>query len=210
MPHIVLLGDSVFDNQAYVPDGPDVLTHLQERLGSEWRATLCAVDGDMIEDVHRQLSNLPDDASHLVLSIGGNNALSYIGILEDRSDSVEEVLSALAELGERFIQSYGDLVRRLKELQKSLTLCTIYHPPISDPIMRRLALTALPLFNDAILQVSFAERLPVIDLRLVCNDEGDFVNEIEPSNVGGAKIATAAARAVGAEPTIPVSYVFAA
>jgi len=75
--------------------------------------------------------------------------------------------------------------------------------------MRRLALTALPLFNDAILQVSFAERLPVIDLRLVCNEEDDFVNEIEPSNAGGAKIAAAVARAVGAEPTSPVSYVFA-
>jgi len=209
MPHIVLLGDSVFDNQAYVPGGPDVLTHLQERLGAEWCATLCAVDGAKVEDVIRQLSHLPHDTTHLALSIGGNNALSHIDILENPVNSVAEVLSALAEIAERFIQSYGNLVRRLQELQKPLTLCTIYHPPLSDPIMRRLALTALPLFNDAILQVSFAERLPVIDLRLVCNEEDDFVNEIEPSNAGGAKIAAAVARAVGAEPTSPVSYVFA-
>jgi hypothetical protein len=209
MPHIILLGYSVFDNQAYVPGGPDVLTHLRECLEPEWRITLYAVDGARIEDVIWQLSNLPDDASHLVLSVGGNNALSHIGILEDNANSVEEVLSALADIAERFIQSYGDLVRRLKELQKPLTLCTIYHPPLSEPVMRRLALTALPIFNDAILRVSFAERLPVIDLRLVCNEEEDFVNEIEPSNIGGAKIAAAVARTVDAELSSPASCVFA-
>ena len=208
MPHVVLLGDSTFDNQIYVAGGYDVLTHLRERLGSGWRATLRAVDGAKVEDVLRQLHDLPHDVTHLVLSVGGNNALSHTNILENRVESVIEVMSGMAEIAERFTRSYGALVRRLKNLQAILTVCTIYHPPLSDPIMRHLAITALPIFNDAILRVSFEEGLNIVDLRLVCTEKNDFVNEIEPSEVGGAKIATAVARAVGIEPTSPVSCIF--
>jgi hypothetical protein len=186
-----------------------VFTHLEERLGPGWSATIKAVDGAKVEGVLQQLNKLPHDATHLVLSVGGNNALSHIDILNNRAGSVIEVLSDMAEVAEGFTQSYGALVCRLKDLQTNLTACTIYHPPLSDPIMRQLALTALPIFNDAILRISFAEGLPVIDLRLVCTEEDDFVNEIEPSEVGGAKIAAAVARAVGAEPASPVSCVFA-
>jgi hypothetical protein len=35
--------------------------------------------------------------------------------------------------------------------------------------------------------------LPLIDLRLVCSEDADFANSIEPSVAGGAKIATAIA-----------------
>lgn len=42
----------------------------------------------------------------------------------------------------------------------------------------------------------------------MCNEEDDFENEIEPSDLGGAKIAAAVARAVSAEPSSPVSYEF--
>ena len=43
--HVVLIGDSIFDNGAYVAGGPDVVTQLRERLPQGWRATLGAVDG---------------------------------------------------------------------------------------------------------------------------------------------------------------------
>lgn len=32
MSHVVLLGDSIFDNAAYVAGGPDVIHQLRERL----------------------------------------------------------------------------------------------------------------------------------------------------------------------------------
>jgi hypothetical protein len=43
--HIVLLGDSIFDNGAYVSGGPDVVAQLRSRLPQGWEATLLAVDG---------------------------------------------------------------------------------------------------------------------------------------------------------------------
>jgi hypothetical protein len=209
MPYIVLLGDSVFDNKVYVPNGSDVLSHLNARLGSELDATLLAVDGDRVEDVHQQLDEIPHDATHLVLSVGGNNALSHADILHNRAGSVLEVLNDMAEIAKGFTQSYWNLIRKLKDLQTNLTVCTIYHPPLSDPITGQLAFIALPIFNNAILKIAFEEGLSVIDLRLVCTEASDYVNEIEPSASGGAKIAAAVARAVGAEPADPVSSIFA-
>ena len=40
MPHVVLLGDSIFDNAAYTNGGPDVVTQLRELLPAGWHATL--------------------------------------------------------------------------------------------------------------------------------------------------------------------------
>src|SRR3712207_2336551 len=45
MSHVVLLGDSIFDNAAYVRGGPDVIRQLQGVLPAGWKATLRAVDG---------------------------------------------------------------------------------------------------------------------------------------------------------------------
>jgi len=39
LPHIVLLGDSIFDNAGYVAGGPDVVRQLRDIQPSGWRAT---------------------------------------------------------------------------------------------------------------------------------------------------------------------------
>ena len=51
---------------------------------------------------------------------------------------------------------------------------------------------ALALFNDHITRAAFARGVALVDLRLVCTD-ADYANPIEPSVVGGAKIARAIA-----------------
>jgi hypothetical protein len=54
-----------------------VIEHLRKRLPNHWRATLLAVDGSVASGVSRQLGGLPADATHLVVSTGGNNALDH-------------------------------------------------------------------------------------------------------------------------------------
>jgi hypothetical protein len=61
---------------------------------------------------------------------------------------------------------------------------------------QRTAVAGLALFNDIITREAFARRLPVVDLRLVCNEDADFANPIEPSVPGGAKIAATIAHLV--------------
>jgi hypothetical protein len=57
---------------------------------------------------------------------------------------------------------------------------------------------ALALFNDAIYRIAAEMRLPVLELRLVCTELGDYANPIEPSGQGGRKIARAIVQALGA------------
>ena len=76
MPHVVLLGDSVFDNGAYVGRGPDVIAQVRERLPAGSTGTLAAVDGALIGNVARQMERVPTSATHLVVSAGGRAVLS--------------------------------------------------------------------------------------------------------------------------------------
>src|SRR5262245_66376748 len=75
MRHIVLLGDSVFDNKAYVDGGLDVIEHVRRQIPAGWKASLRAVDGSVVENVRKQLIDLPGDATHLVISGGGHDAI---------------------------------------------------------------------------------------------------------------------------------------
>src|SRR5215467_9579226 len=76
MPHLVLLGDSIFDNAEYTNGGPDVVSQVRRLLPPEWTTLLLAVDGSMTGNISDQVRQLPRDCTHLVLSVGGNNALA--------------------------------------------------------------------------------------------------------------------------------------
>jgi len=186
---VVLLGDSIFDNGAYTSGGPDVTAQLRSLLPGGWTVGLVAVDGARVEDVFRQLERLPAEASHLVLSVGGNDALAHSEILEGPAASAPQLLGFLADAAESFERRYRRLVDRLLERELPLTVCTIYNGNFPDPGFQRLASTALCIFNDPILRIAFEQRLTVIDLRLICNEAADYANPIEPSSRGGAKIA---------------------
>ena len=192
--HVVLLGDSVFDNEAYVGAGPEVLRQTREALPPGSRATLVARDGAVIAGIASQIASLPADATHLVLSVGGNDALQSSGILADASRSVADTLHKLAEIRHSFAQGYGAMLDRLLALDRPLAVCTIYDPRFAEAEQRRIAAAALTLLNDAIMREAFVRSLTVLDLRLICNEDADFANAIEPSARGGEKIARAIAR----------------
>jgi lysophospholipase L1-like esterase len=200
MPHVVLLGDSIFDNKAYTRGGPDVVTQLQGIVPSGWRATLCAIDGATTEGFSRQVAAIPADASHLVLSLGGNDALGHADLLEQRVHSSAEALDRFATAAARFETRYRAAVEALRRRALPITICTIYNGDFPDRDFQRLASTALCIFNDAIIRVAFENALALIDLRLVCNEPNDYANPIEPSSHGGAKIARAIARAIALPP----------
>jgi hypothetical protein len=191
MPHIVLLGDSIFDNAAYTRGGPEVVAQVRQHLPSGWKATLLAVDGARTEDVADQLRRLPADATHLVLSVGGNDALMNASVLSVPVSSMTEAVGLLAEIASEFAKRYRELIEACLRLGLPLSVCTIYNGCFPDAAYQRVASTALMVFNDGILLLAIEHGLPVIDLRLVCADPSDYANPIEPSSVGGDKIARA-------------------
>jgi hypothetical protein len=190
MGHVVLLGDSIFDNVRYVPDRPAVIDQLRQALPKGWRASLLAVDGDTTVDVPNQLKDLPTDASHLFVSAGGNDALGESGILGEAACTVGDAICLMHEVRARFQESYRTMLRAVCAVGKPVVVCTVYD---AIPGLAGADRTALAGFNEVILREAFAARLPVIDLRLVCDHPSDYshVSPIEPSVVGGAKIVRA-------------------
>jgi hypothetical protein len=208
MPEIVLLGDSTLDNRAYTFGDPDVVARLRTLLPAGWSATLLAVDGSMTEHVAAQVRQISAGATHLVLSVGGNDALAHADILEQRVSSAAQVLGRLADVAHQFERGYRAAVDATLQCGLPTILCTIYNGSFSDPLFQRLASTALTVFNDAILRVAFERGLQVVDLRLVCAKPEDYVNSIEPSSLGGIRIARAIVRALGlTPPQTPASVV---
>ena len=188
MNHLVLLGDSIFDNAAYVGNGPSVIQQVNSQIPGNWQATCLAVDGDTAADVVKQLTRLPSNATHLVLSAGGNDALGCVLRLDAATSTIKQGLTALTLIQREFETIYAELVSKLVILKKPLLVCTIYDQvPGLPPELR----TALGLFNDVILREAIRHELPVLDLRMVCTEPDDFSEKspIEPSSKGGEKVA---------------------
>ena len=197
MGSVTLLGDSILDNGAYVGAGKDVAAHLRAVLPEAWRVTLCAIDGTTTENLGRQLDRVPEHTTHVVLSLGGNDALEHADLLGPLAvASSGAALDLLRERVEGFAQTYGWALDAVVDLGRPVTVCTIYDANIAGPEGRR-AVTALALFNDVILRAAIERRLDVLDLRSVCRVPEDFANDIEPSDLGGEKIARAIAGALG-------------
>ena len=196
--HVILLGDSIFDNGRYTGNEPDVVSHLNNILPAGWKATLCARDGHRAADLCTQLTGIPPDASHLVVSIGGNDALGSLDMLYLPVKSPAEALEVFHERISRFESDYIQALQEVERLGLPLTVCTIYDGNFPDPQERRVKRIALMLFNDVILRQAIENQRQVIDLRMVCTQKEDYANPIEPSGQGGRKIAAAIAHTVGA------------
>ncbi len=171
-----------------------MVTQLRGRLPASRRCTLAAVDGAMVGDVPRQLDRVARDATQLVVSVGGNDALRQEAVLREPARSVGEALARLAQVRDRFHQDYRAMLNAILPGALPTAVCTIYDPRFPDPAGQRLAIAGLALFNDVIIRESSARSQALIDLRLVCNQPEDLVNSIEPSVQGGGKIAAAIAR----------------
>jgi hypothetical protein len=198
--HLVLLGDSILDNGAYTGGKPDVLAHLLRVLPLGWTASLLARDGATTAGIPAQLARLPRNATHLLLSIGGNDALQRQGLLQARAGSVAEAIDMLGAAVAEFDLAYRKAVEACLAHRLPLVICTIYNGNFDDARYRKLVRSAVALFNDAIVRAALDYKLNVIELRSVCTRPEDYANPIEPSSIGAAKIA----RAVTAVVTGPV------
>jgi hypothetical protein len=194
--HAVLLGDSVFDNKVYVGEDPAVIEQLRAVLPRPWKASLLAVDGNVCADIPRQVARIPADASHLILSIGGNDALREQARLAQAVASVGEAVSVLSEIRQRFAAAYGAALAAVLAENKPTACCTIYDPRFPDATRQRVAVAALGVFNDIITRAAFRHGLPLIDLRLLMNEDGHYANPIEPSARGGERICATIRRIV--------------
>lgn len=196
-----------FDNKSYVQPGePNVTTQVNALLPEGSKATRLAVDGNVTEDIFRQLQSLPDDATHLFISVGGNDALGGINVFTEPVANVGEALIYVNTVRNQFETQYKKMLQHALSQQLPLTVCSIYYPRFHSQNLERvfpdgsgvdgetfqnMAMPALANFNDAIFREAFLLKVPLIDLRALCDEDEDFANPIEPSAIGGQKIARA-------------------
>jgi len=166
--HVVLLGDSIFDNGRYVPGGPSVVEQVREHLPDGWKATLLAVDGSVLDDVHRQLDDLPGDATHLILSAGGNDALAHADMIRhERAGSYFEVLSRLGVIREEFQVAYRrvlDALQATKRISHEFKTDTCGNRVAGASLARprRLGLTDDPL-NKPLAVCTVYDAIPILE-----------------------------------------------
>ena len=206
MKHIVLLGDSIFDNGSYVGYNElDVPNQLKSLVNNDCKVTNLAVDGHVTSHIVTQLNNLPSDATHLFVSVGGNDALGHLPIFNETVDTIGDALQKIYLIGENFQKAYSGMLDSVLVHKLPTTVCSVYYPRFIAQSLNRVqlylpqqvnaeqlqqrAVAAESIFNDIIMFEVFKRNLPLIDLRVLCNKDEDYANPIEPSCIGGLKIA---------------------
>lgn len=178
---VLLLGDSTLDNAMYVPPGKSIYSMLR---GKDWdyNPVMYASDGFTIADVYRQVGTLPIEYNTretvIVLSVGGNDFLSGTGYSTATVD--------YRHLIERVRDGFGEC---------RLYLMNLYQPV--DPALRiyREIVKKWNGFLHGFVDGGIADG--IVDIYSLIVGSEDIVHKIEPSVVGGQKIAEAIVGVVG-------------
>lgn len=212
---IYMMGDSIIDNNPYVPQKCDTVSVLMQKLDEEGfdgvEVQKWAVDGYTTEDVSNQIykfrvgklhgfdvndtSKKPNTIG--VLSVGGNDALQSRFVLDQYTNKVVDAFSLIERPLSLFREKYAGLLRAMVNGEwERLIVFTIYNK--IPQVISTAEKTALALFNDVITeevskhQIAGA-NIDLLDLRVICNEPEDYsyVSPIEPSHQGSQKIVNA-------------------
>lgn len=181
--HIVLFGDAMGDLQRVQQErGPGGLEgRLMPNDPDPWKLTLLSAD----RVVRRSpTTEIPSDATHIVISIEGNRAIKNSGLLEGAPESYEEALSRLSYAADEFDREIRSLIEAAKASGLPAVICIMFPPHYAEPVHQRAATTALAIFNDRIIQRAVEAQMPMVDLRGVCREVDDYANESQLSGTG--------------------------
>ena len=98
-----------------------------------------------------------------MLSVGGNDVVKHIGILEQpatSSGSVHEYLDAIATT---FHEQYDAVVRAVVQHADRVILCTIYDVQLEPPVLAQRVRVPLALLNDRIVRIATKLALDTLD-----------------------------------------------
>ena len=198
MSYITLLGDSIIDNKTYVQKGElSVLEHLENI--SEYEYTQLAFDGDTTLNVlnGQLLSPSIATSSHLVLSIGGNDLLQNLSFLyEGPVDKINDAVAGVQQyIFKPLEQRFETIIQRLSSHRANLLLCTVYEGDLGRTDEFRDVLDSSKImvssFNDTVYKTASKYNADVLELRHIFTSPEDYANPIEPSHVGGERLAQA-------------------
>ena len=175
---IILIGDSVLNNENYVQSGKSVSEQLQNKFSN---VINLSNDGATIQDLYGQIDNISNDlnnsSTYIFISSGGND------ILNKKSGLSANELTNIFNLYLRFIKSLKTKLPNAK-----INILNLYLP--TNPKYQSYKST-IDTWNTLIEQNSknIGEMYIVVDIHSVLTSSEDFVYDIEPSEKGSEKIA---------------------
>ena len=199
----------------------DVTAHLKKLYSDQPDVTITnnAVDGDTMYDLeynHLDTSDI-EAASYIIVSIGGNDLLHNISFLQTTSE-LSKIMGKDARIGKwgvkelnpsrnrvfeetyfeiikPFTKQYETIVANLSSHRANLLLCTVYEGDLVDSDefsdVNNSSKTMVSLFNDIVYRTANKYRADVLELREIFVRPEDYANPIEPSHIGGGKLAKA-------------------
>lgn len=184
---IVLLGDSILNNEHYVSFSDTVFAHLKEEAGKASVPVFqYAEDNALMTDVSQQIElmtgvdrfNTP--SAKVVLSVGGNHLLN------------KRPFQLSATVVDELFSQWKEVLAKLKTRlpNASVLVLNIYEP--SNPLFSRYT-PFIAQWNQLVAKNAdnAGQTYDVVDVHALLNSADDFVADVEPSASGGKKIASA-------------------
>jgi len=185
--NIVLIGDSILNNSVYVFEKqsvPELITIGLIKDKPNKTLYNFAKDGSIISDCHNQLikmnKGLNTKETTIFVSVGGNNILN--SILTVNSNVVAFINNLFAE--------YLQLISAIKTECPSATIVALnlYYPS------NKSFHTLIKQWNQLMSDNSSKSGYKLIKLDEIIVSDEDIVYDVEPSFIGGQKIADAILR----------------
>jgi len=172
---IILLGDSVFNNNSYVEKGKAVNEILQKNADKNTSIICLAINDSTINNIYQQLENvnidLNDKLTTVFLSVGGNDIMK---LQQQNLDTTFEKYKTLI----------GAITSKLPNVK--LVLLNIYYPTNTSKYDLLIDKWNT---NIDIEYESNDKNIYILNLSNLLKEPSDFVFDIEPSIAGGEKIA---------------------
>ena len=170
---LILIGDSIFQNENYVEDGESVEYLLQDK------ATVVAKDNAKILDVYDQINFIPEsenlETNVIIVSAGGND-LDYIYKDLGKDENLDNIFN-----------NYKELIMEInKKTKTQIVLSTIYYPTSKDykpylPIVKE--------WNKLVIDFANINNFGIFHLDKYVTKSSHFTQQIEPSKEGSKIIA---------------------
>ena len=176
---IILIGDSILNNSNYILlEGKSVPDLIKAEHSDTYNF---AKDEAVITDCNLQIEQIPaknnTKDTYIFVSAGGNN------ILNKQNNMTNEMIQT-------FFQQYSTLIHSLKSKfpNANIYLLNLYYP--LDTRFKNLY-PYIDQWNSLLLDFSKKKNLKIIQTNKFMLNKDDFTNAIEPSIIGGQKIANA-------------------
>ncbi len=171
---VILLGDSIFQNEGYVKDENTIEYKLKNKMNS----LVLAKDDSRIEDIITQYNEIPEDLNepntYLFISIGGNDLLNYYVTYQYDSDD----LSKFNIVWEKYVREINKIINRTK---CTVVLTDLYY--VYEKTYHKYY-NIIDAWNNNLERFSKKKNILLYKISELVKREKDYVNIIEPSKYG--------------------------